>query len=225
MKNQKIPNTQPPSSNRDIFDRLLYPFYGRFAAHIPKAVHPNIITLCAITSSLSAAGMFAFYSTTEAYFYCTVLILCWCVLDSLDGIHARNTGQCSNLGGFLDHVGDSVGLLAMHLAFVYRLEIHDPVLVGALLLRQAMNGWVFLIQVYTGKLYLPSTGSSFELYTLMLLMLTKFFFPDLVFSIGTLPQHDLIGNATLIYYLAVPSSLAEIGYTVYLAHKKIRHQP
>jgi len=208
---------KPSSGNRDIVDRLLYPLLSKWVAYIPQFIHPNVLTLGAIISAWGAAGIFAFCPAPSAYLYCAVLLLSWIVLDSCDGIHARNTGQCSDFGAFLDHVGDAFGIFMLHLAFVYRLDIHEPILVGALLLRQAMNGWVYLIQVHTGKLYIPSAGWSFEIYTLSALMIAKFFFPDTIFSLGPLPELDIIGNALLFYYIAVPVSLAEIGIVVYFS--------
>lgn len=215
MSQPTIDPSKPASANRDMLDRLLYPLLGKCVAHIPHSVHPNTLTLGAIFSACATALVLAFASGASAYLYCAGLLLCWIVLDSCDGIHARNTGQCSEFGAFLDHAGDAFGLFALHLAFVYRLEIVSPLLVDALLLRQAANGWVFLIQNYAGKLHLPTIGWSVEIYTMCALMVAKFLFPDAVFSIGPLPEFDVIGNVLLFYYIAVPVSLAELGVVVY----------
>jgi phosphatidylglycerophosphate synthase len=219
MSQTPINSQSPASSNRDIFDRLLYPLLSKFVAYIPGFIHPNILTLGAIISACATAAVFAFYPGSSAYLYCAILLLFWIVLDSCDGIHARNTGQCSDFGAFLDHVGDAFGIFALHLAFVYRLDIHAPILIGALLLRQAMNGWVYLIQIHTGKLHIPTIGWSFEIYTLAGAMMIKFFLPDTVFSLGSLPELDIIGNTLLSYYIAVPVSLAEIGIVVFLSRR------
>jgi phosphatidylglycerophosphate synthase len=220
MSQPDINISAPQSANRDILDRLLYPLLAKFVAHIPHSVHPNWLTASAIVSACATALVFAFYPGPSAYLYCAVLLLCWIVLDSCDGIHARNTGQSSEFGAFLDHAGDAFGLFVLHLAFVYRLDIQSPVLIGVLLLRQAANGWVFLIQNYAGKLHLPTAGWSVEIYTIAALMVAKFWFPDQTFSIGPLPEFDLIGNALLFYYIAVPVSLIEIGVVVYRARCK-----
>jgi len=206
---------KPSSTNRDIFDNLLYPLLSKFVVYIPGFIHPNVLTLGAIFSACATAAVFAFFPGPSAYLYCAGLLLCWIVLDSCDGIHARNTGQSSEFGAFLDHAGDAFGLFVLHLAFVYRLDIQSPVLIGALLLRQAMNGWVFLIQNYAGKLHLPTAGWSVEIYTVAALMIAKFLFPDQTFSIGPLPEFDIIGNALLFYYIAVPVNLIELGVVVY----------
>jgi phosphatidylglycerophosphate synthase len=213
---------KPASTNRDIFDNLLYPLLSKLVVHIPGFIHPNVLTLGAIISACAAAAIFAFYPGPSVYLYCAVLLLSWIVLDSCDGIHARNTGQCSDFGAFLDHIGDALGIFILHLAFVYRLDIQSSVLVGALLLRQALNGWVYLIQIHTGKLHIPSIGWSSEIYTLAGLMIAKSFFPDVRFSLGPLPEFDIIGNALLFYYIAVPVSLAQIGIVIYLEHSKQR---
>jgi phosphatidylglycerophosphate synthase len=207
---------KPSSTNRDIFDNLLYPLLSKLVVYIPGFIHPNVLTLGAIISACGTAATFAFYPAPSAYLYCAILLLFWIILDSCDGIHARNTGKCSDFGAFLDHVGDAFGLFALHLAFVYRMDI-PPILVGALLLRQAMNGWVYLIQVHTGKLHISTAGWSFEIFTLAAVMTIKFFYPDITFSLGSLPELDIIGNALLTYYIAVPVSLAEIGIVVYFS--------
>ncbi|MGZ5026937.1 MAG: CDP-alcohol phosphatidyltransferase family protein, partial [Methylobacter sp.] len=200
MSPRAINSNQPASGNRDIFDRLFYPLLSKLVAHIPASVHPNLLTLGAIISACASALVFAFYPGPFAYLYCAILLLFWIVLDSCDGIHARNTGLCSDFGAFLDHIGDAFGLFVLHLAFVYRLDIQSPVLIGALLLRQATNSWIYLIQIYAGKLHLPTAGWSVEICTIAVLMTAKFFFPDLTFSLGSLPQFDIIGNALMSYY-------------------------
>jgi hypothetical protein len=40
-------------------------------------------------------------------------------------------------------------------------------------------------------------------------------FPEQTFSIGPLPEFDIIGNALLFYYIAVPVNLVELGVVVY----------
>ncbi|MGZ5006857.1 MAG: hypothetical protein ACXWFI_03240, partial [Methylobacter sp.] len=67
---------------------------------------------------------------------------------------------------------------------------------------------------------LPTAGWSVEICTIAVLMTAKFFFPDLTFSLGSLPQFDIIGNALMSYYIAVPVNLAEIGVVVYFSRIK-----
>ena len=85
---------------RQFKDSLFYPI----AAHLPSSLSPNHITLLAfligLASCLAAAlshfwMALAFWSLNRA-------------LDCLDGAFARRQGKSSELGGFLDLLGDFI---------------------------------------------------------------------------------------------------------------------
>lgn len=212
--------SSPPSSNRDITDRLLYPILHRVVGLIPPSVHPNTITLAALACAFLAAGLLALWPSPVALPLCAVLLVAWIILDSFDGIHARNTGQSSNFGGFLDHFGDACGMFFLQVAIIVRFDIAEPVVFCALLFRQALAAWTYIIQVHAGKLYIPSLGWSFEIYAYASLIVAAFFLPDFRFQFGPFPELGLVGNALLIYYVAVPMTLLETGLVILSSSRK-----
>lgn len=220
MTEPKASSAKPSATNRDITDRLLYPLLLKLVVFIPASVHPNMITLAALCSAVAGAAALAFWSSPFALLACAAGLVGWILLDSCDGIHARNTGQCSKFGSFLDHFGDATCFFLLQAAIIYRFDIYEPAVFGAMLLRQAMVGWVYIIQVHAGHLYITSLGWSFELYAYATLMIAMFLAPELRFQFAFFPQLDLLGNVLLIYYVAVPLTLLEIGLVILGAHRK-----
>lgn len=214
--------SSPSSSNRDITDKLLYPVLYKLVVFIPRSVHPNAITLAGLLCAFMAAAVLGLSSSPASLLLCAALLVMWIILDSFDGIHARNTGQSSNLGGFLDHFGDAAGMFLLQAAIVFRFNITEPVVFCALLFRQALAAWTYIIQVHAGRLYIPSLGWSFEIYAYAALMVATFFFPDAHFQLGRLPELGLVGTALLIYYLAVPMTLLETGLVILKANRQGR---
>ena len=83
---------------------VLSPFYDRLVPFVPASVSPNAVTLlggacCLASIHLQLAGMHG---------QAALVYLCYCVLDNLDGKHARATGQASRWGGILDHCVDGL---------------------------------------------------------------------------------------------------------------------
>lgn len=212
--------TKPSSSNRDLTDRLIYPLLARLAVLIPARVHPNTITSGAIGCALLGSVILVAWPSPIAPLVCAALLIAWILLDCFDGIHARNTGQSSKLGAFLDHFGDACGMCALHIAIVWRFDIHEPVVFCALLLRQALAAWTYIIQVHAGRLYIPSLGWSFEIYAYAGLLLATVLFPDFRFRLGSGSELDLMSTVLLIYYVAVPLALTEIGLTILRARRR-----
>lgn len=222
------PNTsaaRPSASNNDITDRLIYPLLAKGVAFIPAAVHPNVLTLVAIAAGLAASAVLAFSSAPVSFLICAGLLVFWIIFDSCDGIHARNSGQCSKFGSFLDHFGDAVCFFFLQAALIYRFDFHEPVVFGALLLRQALACWAHIIRSHAGQLYITSLGWSFEIYAYAALMVAVFFLPDLRFSLGSLPELDLAGNVLLLYYIAVPLTLAEIALMIRSSKNRSLQEP
>jgi len=202
---------KPSPTNRDIIDRLTYPLLSKFAIFIPRSVHPNTVTGAAIAAAILASAALAFIPSSRSFLVCAALLVAWVIFDSLDGIHARNTGQCSKFGGFLDHFGDASGMFLLQAAIIYRFDIHEPIVFGAILLRQALATWTYIIQAHAGHLYISNFGWSSEIVTYAIFMCVIFLFPDIKFHIFSLPELSLMSNSLLIYYVAVPFTIFEIG--------------
>lgn len=100
-----------------VYDFLIRPYCTLLQKAIPKTVAPNTITWVGFVAM--AASFFAtMYSDPLLTGPCrwlsflnAVSTLVYITTDSLDGIHARATGQCSPLGKILDHFVDSIAVL------------------------------------------------------------------------------------------------------------------
>lgn len=220
MNQPEASAARPSATNHDITDQLVYPLLSKLVVYIPRAVHPNMLTGAAIASGLISAGILACSNGAYSYLLSAGLLVMWILLDSCDGIHARNTGQCSEFGSFLDHFGDAFAFFAVQAAIIYRFELHEPAVFGAMLLRQALACWTYLIRIYAGHLYITRLGWSFEIYAYAALMIALFFAPDFRLQVGALPSLNLLEAALLSYYVAVPITLLEIGLMVFKAKTK-----
>ena len=95
-------------------ESILRPYYQRWIWNpalglIPASLSPNaltgISTLCCAASFLLAATM---ASNPVAMLAASLGIFAYLSLDNMDGAHARETGQSSRLGEFLDHWLDTL---------------------------------------------------------------------------------------------------------------------
>lgn len=95
------------ASLRPLKDRLLSPVAVRLAA----AVSPAMLTGTALTVGLAAA-----VAASAGWFWLAlVLWLANRIADGLDGLVARQRGSASDLGGYLDMMGDTAVYLAIPL--------------------------------------------------------------------------------------------------------------
>lgn len=104
---QYIMNCEDNSLFTPFFNKhIIYPI----ASQIPQKITPNSITLSGVF--IFCIGMFFMWLGIKVHQYFLILsggfIFCFGIADGLDGVHARNTDQCSVLGEFLDHFIDLV---------------------------------------------------------------------------------------------------------------------
>jgi phosphatidylglycerophosphate synthase len=100
-----------------MFDRILRPFKDRvvhpLARLLGKRLSPNAITLISTLIGLAAAAAVAYGRTGLG-------LLLWALnrlSDGLDGAVARETDKTSDLGGYLDIMGDFLVYAAIPIAF------------------------------------------------------------------------------------------------------------
>ena len=90
-----------------LYEQVLSPAYDKLAVYIPRSVTPNSITL--LGGALCVASYFLQQQGTPCGFVAaSACFIAYCVLDNLDGKHARATGQCSDWGSVLDHGVDGL---------------------------------------------------------------------------------------------------------------------
>lgn len=118
-----------PLSNRF----LIHPLAGALLAPAARAgLHPNVVTGAGLLFGL-LAGL-AYLDWTDWRFATAGfgLMICWHVMDGLDGKLARATGKTSDIGRLLDGVADYATFVAVNLALA--LTHADPALAVSLAL-------------------------------------------------------------------------------------------
>lgn len=99
------------------FQALLRPLVGRLAA---SGITANAVTLAAMLVSV-ALGLFLYFEPDGRLLF--LLLPCWMLLrmalNAIDGMLAREFGQKSTLGAYLNELSDVVSDAALFLPFVH----------------------------------------------------------------------------------------------------------
>ena len=114
---------EPFNSNLSI-DKYFYNFSKKVSNYI-YFIHPNIITI--LNFSVSYLIFYISYSNLvwNGYFVITLLLLLFrTFLDILDGAHARNTNQSSQVGAFLDCTNDLLFIIVNCFQYFLRIPYH-----------------------------------------------------------------------------------------------------
>lgn len=82
-------------------------FWNKCQEFIPSFIHPNIITLCGLLSMVVSYNL---KNNIYGNYYTAIGIFLYMTFDSIDGIHARKTSQCSVIGEYIDHIIDLINL-------------------------------------------------------------------------------------------------------------------
>lgn len=166
-----------PDDYKDYVYRVTYFFLGKIAHVVPRSVTPNQITVLAFLCAMIGNVLLVTVNSPMAYLYWVVFNFAWYLLDALDGIHARTTGQSSEYGAFLDHAFDNVYFLFMLTAFVYKFDLLHLFYVYILLLRVTVALMVFTVQCHTGRLYLSRFSGGVELVLFSVAMVLSYCYP------------------------------------------------
>lgn len=99
------------------FQTLLRPFVGTLAAH---GITANAVTLFACGASVALGAALCVWSERHALFLLLPLfLLARMALNAIDGMLAREFGQQSKLGAFLNELGDVISDAALYLPFAF----------------------------------------------------------------------------------------------------------
>lgn len=111
------------------FQALLRPAVGRLAA---AGVTANIVTVTAVALSVAWGAVTAATSGAAfAFLGLPVVLLIRMALNAIDGLLAREHGQESRLGFFLNEIGDVVSDAALYLPLMLVISPGTPLLAGA----------------------------------------------------------------------------------------------
>ncbi|MFO0741691.1 MAG: Coq4 family protein [Labilithrix sp.] len=137
-----------------LYRRLLW---DRLTRAIPRAIHPNLLTIaCQLFAVLAAVSCAIAIGGHPLLFLLSAIgFLGALTLDNVDGAHARRTGQCSALGELLDHGLDGVTATATLVTTGLLLRVPGPMLVAISALGAVAFATVFWEQLRTGVLRLP----------------------------------------------------------------------
>lgn len=119
-----------PLSNRFLIHPLA-------AALLPPAaragLHPNVVTGAGLVFGLLAGLAYLRWTDWRFAALGFGLMICWHVMDGLDGKLARATGKTSDIGRLLDGVADYATFVAVYLALVFT-QVHPALALGMALL-------------------------------------------------------------------------------------------
>jgi CDP-diacylglycerol--glycerol-3-phosphate 3-phosphatidyltransferase len=141
------------------FQALLRPLVRGLAA---AGVTANQVTLAAAVLSIAAGAVIAHWVTEpKVWFLLPVVLFVRMALNAIDGMLAREHGQKSPLGAFLNELCDVISDAALYLPFALVLGIDSVVVVVAVLLAalSEMAG-VVAIQVGAERRYDGPMGKS-----------------------------------------------------------------
>jgi hypothetical protein len=107
-KNDEYKSYKYVCDDKTISYKYLKPLFNLIQSKIPEYIHPNILTcssLIVIIITYLLKNIIPGLITNLLFSFGMIIYL---ILDSVDGIHARNTKKTSIIGEYLDHVGDVI---------------------------------------------------------------------------------------------------------------------
>jgi len=156
------------SSGSKIEERIVQWLCQPVLGYIPRSVHPNTIslithTICWITAILAIGSVrLPQPYKSLALAFAGVCMLLSMIGDCLDGMHARNTNQCSKLGEMMDHWLDAIIVPLVVLGASMALEM-EPWAIATVNVTATMvyHGQLVLYH-HTGKFVHPEPATGME---------------------------------------------------------------
>lgn len=167
---------------------LVNPYCTLLQKAIPRSVTPNSITWVGFVAMVVSffATMYFDPSLTDPHSCLSLLnalsTFIYLSTDSLDGIHARNTNQCSPLGKILDHFVDSAATLFATISLCSSLRMGYSPAALALVVSTMLGFYVAqLSERYTGYLRFSLVSGACEgLICIICIHITSFLSPRLI---------------------------------------------
>lgn len=135
---------------------------------IPPSVHPNTISLATHLVTWTTAGL-AVWSVHLpplprflALMGAAVGMFSAMIGDCLDGMHARNTNQCSKLGEMMDHWLDAIVVPLAVIGMTYALEMEPWALVGVNVTAAMIYHGQLVLYHHSGKFVHPEPANGVE---------------------------------------------------------------
>lgn len=186
---KKIGTCQHRAIGNPILYRLiLSPLCFWLQKYIPATIAPNTITWIGGLSMLISYIFNTIFdpNLTEVSIPLSLLniicILTYILTDSLDGIHARNTKQSSQIGKILDHFIDSFSTFACFISLASALQLGHTTLGFVILLTMLLGFYIAeFSEKYTGFLkFSIISGATEGLFTIVGLHILRIFCPSIL---------------------------------------------
>jgi phosphatidylglycerophosphate synthase len=194
------------NDSRDVAFEALKPAYEWVGRRVPRSVTPNQLTLAGFFCSVLAAAILLGWRSNEACFVAGGLLFLYETFDALDGMHARNTGQGSLFGAYLDAAVDAAQAAFFLFALLVRYELYAPIYIFALGFRMVL---ACLIHAYTVESRIrinPQFGSTAENYMIVGTLFAAGLFP------GRLDLLSIVGRNGPFAEFLTSQKLASIGF-------------
>lgn len=169
-----------------MYKYITLPFCEFLQKFVPKTFTPNMITLIGLFSVL-LSFLITFFSDWKLenpprilHLLNAILLFVYLTTDSLDGIHARKTNQCSVSGKILDHFVDSFAIIFSLIGISSTLKIGYNTIFPLLLVCFSTGFYTALIsEKFTGSMHFASFSAVSEgLYAIIFTHLFHFFYPS-----------------------------------------------
>lgn len=170
--------------NRDVAYALIAPLYGVLARFVPAWVSPNALTLLGLGCAAAMLVVMLAWSSPQACLVGALLVLGYEVFDSLDGKHARNTGQSSRFGAYLDTAVDGLAAGLIYTGVVGHFQLFTPIFLLAIGVRMAKACFVYASAAETRLRINPEIGTTVENLLVATLLLWQWASPGAGIDVG-----------------------------------------
>lgn len=99
--------------DNSITTKLFTPMYNFTVGFVPEYIAPNVLTISGFGCVLLSYIISLLCNNFIGYVLMAFLTFAYMLLDAIDGKHARNTGNSSPLGEYLDHSCDNISTVFM----------------------------------------------------------------------------------------------------------------
>jgi len=145
---------------------------------LPVSLKPNVLTVFGFISVLFFCHFttMALQGTHIAFLFAGFALFMYLIADNIDGMHARNTGQTSELGGFLDQWLDGISFLFITMALCSVAHVTHGRALIIMLLMSFVNYILYYEQKQSGAFYKPAFGPNEFLLSIIVVYVFIFFF-------------------------------------------------
>ncbi len=140
--------------DNSLISQYLLPSWQYLETLFPPFVSPNMISTVGFLLQVTAFHLvYNFYNIYPTYAIYAVIFLhlTYMFLDSIDGFHARKTGNSSPMGELIDHGLDSCGTLCQTLTFCYIFGITDHNVLWYITMSSLMIFQLCHVQAYSAR--------------------------------------------------------------------------